>query len=751
MTHGSDDSQVDLVENQRTSSFPNVWETAWQHKLLLALGLTVGLVLAALYRAQKVPEYLSSTKVLLIKKRPDPLPLPGTADPRVVFMEEYLATHQVLLRSPLIVGDAVKRGKLNTLPSFADNPDPTHEIMGALGVTRETTEGGAANILNISYRSRVSEDCATVIHAIVDSYRAFLETTFRNVSEDTFKLITNAKDVLENGLNKKEQEYRAFRLAHPVLWKGKGGLTVWQDRLFNIESKRSALQLQQVELEQRLATFENAVNSGQTRESLLAMIADNAAKQVGEGSRRASVEREDPLKPLLFKERALLQDFGPRHPQVQSLRDQIEYIRATASRPAEDDDPLDPIKAHKAFLKRELETIKNSMEALAKMADSERAEAQKLVAQEIQDDSLHNEIAREQQLFESVLKRLQEINLLKDIGGYDLQVLSPAGPGGRLGEKTVPILVVGGVLGLFCGLGLAFLAEISDKSFRNPEEVRRLLGLPIVGQIPFLKQADKTVQPDQLAAGRFAPSLCTLHSPKSREAESYRGVRTGLFFSTQAKGHKVIQVTSPSSGDGKSTLAANLAISISQARKNVLLIDADFRRPTIHQLFDLTPKCGLGSVIIGETEPGDAIVPSGVPALSILPAGPVPPNPAELLSLPGFKELLAHLREQYDFVIIDTPPLLAVTDPCMVVPHTDGVLLTLRISKQNRPNALRAKEILTTLGATIVGVVVNAIKHGGKGLGYGYGYYGYGDGYGTHYYHQEKEKPLEPVDKNQAE
>jgi capsular exopolysaccharide synthesis family protein len=193
-------------------------------------------------------------------------------------------------------------------------------------------------------------------------------------------------------------------------------------------------------------------------------------------------------------------------------------------------------------------------------------------------------------------------------------------------------------------------------------------------------------------------------------------VRTGLFFSTQGKGHKVVQVTSPSAGDGKSTLAANLAVSISQVKKKVLLIDADLRRPTLHKVFGLSASQGLSSVLLEEAELADVIQPSGIEGLSILPCGPIPANPAELLSLPPFKELVDYVREQYDFVIIDTPPMLAVTDPCMVVPLVDGVLLALRPSKQAQPTAVRAKEVLTTLNATIIGVVVNAFDDPAAGV-----------------------------------
>ncbi len=196
----------------------------------------------------------------------------------------------------------------------------------------------------------------------------------------------------------------------------------------------------------------------------------------------------------------------------------------------------------------------------------------------------------------------------------------------------------------------------------------------------------------------------------------------------------MIQVTSPDMGDGKTTLAANLAVAIAQSGKTVVVIDTDFRRPCVHKLFHLTAKQGLASVIGGDAELNDVIQPTSIPGLSVLPCGPIPANPAELLSMPGFQEALAVIREKYDYVIIDTPPLLAVTDPCVVVPHVDAVILTIRISKNVRPRALRAKEILATLRAKVLGVVVNGMDDfaGGYGYGYGYEHYQY-----TYAYHAE--------------
>jgi capsular exopolysaccharide synthesis family protein len=176
----------------------------------------------------------------------------------------------------------------------------------------------------------------------------------------------------------------------------------------------------------------------------------------------------------------------------------------------------------------------------------------------------------------------------------------------------------------------------------------------------------------------------------------------------QGMRQKVVQITSPSPGDGSTTLAANLAASIAQSGKRVLLIDADLRNPSLHKIFGVSNDAGLVSVVRGENDLPDAIQESEIPGLWLLPAGAPPVNPADLLASPRLPELLQHLREVYDVVLVDTPALLAATDAHVVATCADGVLLTIRIGNGNRPKLERAREILGTLGANLLGAVVNA-------------------------------------------
>jgi capsular exopolysaccharide synthesis family protein len=317
------------------------------------------------------------------------------------------------------------------------------------------------------------------------------------------------------------------------------------------------------------------------------------------------------------------------------------------------------------------------------------------------------------------------------------------------------MIVAGLMAGLLAGIGLAYLADFTDKSFRNPDEVRVRLGLPVLGHVPFLQPDPDAVK--KVAAGELAldPMLLALFRPKSLEAEAYRAVRTALYFSVQGEGHRVLQVSSPNKGDGKSLMVANLAISMAQSGKKVLIIDADCRRPRQHKVFGLPNTHGTATVIAQGSDWKSAIQMTPVDGLWIMPSGPIPPNPAELLSSPRFSALLEAARPEFDYVLVDTPPLLAVTDPCVVAGHVDGLMLILRLSRQGRPQAERARQILLSLGVKILGVVVNGVtRQQGAGI-YTSEHYDYtesyeqasDDGNDGYYYNEEDGNPDAPAQK----
>lgn len=194
-------------------------------------------------------------------------------------------------------------------------------------------------------------------------------------------------------------------------------------------------------------------------------------------------------------------------------------------------------------------------------------------------------------------------------------------------------------------------------------------------------------------------------------AESFRVLRNALYFNSSENSPRVIQVSGSDAEDGASTIAANLAISLAQTGKRVLLIDADIQKQRLHQMFGMArPDTGLATIISSDVEPADVICQTAVDNLWLLPAGPLPTGPCELFTSPRFTELINLVRDSYDHVLIDTDPLLLASDPCVIASHTDGVVLTLRLTRDSRQQARRAKQMLERQDVNILGVVVNRMS-----------------------------------------
>lgn len=740
MTDPFEASDSEQFESHQPDSRLSPLRLVAQHYLLLILGGVVGGVVGTLYYSRATPIYESSTQILVVNKSRNTLSVSDSSGSGTdkESPESELGTQQILIRSPNVISGAIRQGSLAQLTLFGGG-DPTGAIINSLRIGQEMSGGKPTSVLNLSFRGTQAEDLPAVLNAVVESYKQFLKKRYANAADETAKLILDANDLLEKKITKKQKEYDRFLTDLPTeLWRGKDGFNSVQVQLMTLETRRVDLLNRQADLAGRLQALDKAMKDGRhSRAELLTMM--------GESKSGGSTGREttgflttDRLLELKLQEKNLLENYGPDHPKVRLVRDQLDLLRGRVKLSDKDSanndgSGADPVESYVQALRLELEYVAMASVSLGKLLKEAHDKAKPLRSKEIQNESYRTDIARSQALFDAIAKRLDEISILKNPnGGFETEIINPPNVGVKVAPKVTTVLATSVLLGLLAGFGLAYLAEMSDQSFRTPDEIRRRLGLPVVGHIPFIEPEDV----EKLASmdgPQISPSLCTWYRPKSRESEAIRGVRTALFFSRQG-GHSLIQVTSPDKGDGKSTLSSNLAVSIAQAEKKVILVDADFRRPRVHKLFNASAERGLASVICGEAELNDVIQTTPVPSLSILPCGPIPPNPAELLTMPRFKEVLDLLREKYDYVLVDTPPLLAVTDPCTVVPYVDGVILTIRLAKNARPNASRAKEILTSLRARVIGVVVNGVGSDANSYGYGGYRYGYGgERYGYSY------------------
>ena len=223
-------------------------------------------------------------------------------------------------------------------------------------------------------------------------------------------------------------------------------------------------------------------------------------------------------------------------------------------------------------------------------------------------------------------------------------------------------------------------------------------------------------------------NLVTQNDPKNPAAEAYRVIRTSVQFAQAGKELQTIALTSCTPNEGKSTTIANLAVVLTQAGKSVLLIDCDMRNPTVHKNFNLSNKIGLSSCISMGTAVADAVQATGIEGLDALTAGVIPPNPSELLGSEQMKNLLQRAKEQYDYVLIDTPPVMPVTDALIVSRFVDGMILVIASAEVKVEMAREVKNQLVNAGANIIGVVLNKVRSEHHGYGYGYYYYYGNDG-----------------------
>jgi capsular exopolysaccharide synthesis family protein len=285
-----------------------------------------------------------------------------------------------------------------------------------------------------------------------------------------------------------------------------------------------------------------------------------------------------------------------------------------------------------------------------------------------------------------------------------LRPLAPIRP------RTKLNVTLGLLLGLMLGFGLAFLREFLDRSLKAPEELEVAAGAPVVGTIPPFK-AHK--QP-----------LPVAEQPRTPVAEAFRKLRTNFAFLGVDRQSICCVVTSPSASEGKSTVAANLAIALAQAGQRVALVDADLRKPTLHKLFDLPQRVGTTTVLLDQAGVHDAIQLLGPDLPSVLTCGQLPPNPSELLGSRRMQELLAELRAAYEVVLIDCAPLLPVTDPMVVSRFADGMLLIARAGTTTRDQVQAAKVVSAKAGAKVFGAVLNATSVGEGDQSSYYSYYG---------------------------
>lgn len=316
----------------------------------------------------------------------------------------------------------------------------------------------------------------------------------------------------------------------------------------------------------------------------------------------------------------------------------------------------------------------------------------------------------DQESFQFLLSQSYQAEITQAAASPYVEILDPATGAWRIQSRGRVNVILGALLGLILGVGAAFFLEYLDRTVRTSSDVESLLGIPVLGIIPRLRRIEAGVDSASELQGRGLPLVVAM-DPLDPAAEAYRNLRMNLMFmSTADDPIRTVLFSSPGPSEGKSTTAINFAVMLARQGQRVLVIDADLRRPSLHRALDVLREPGLTNLLVGDAEPREAVRPNVLPNLDFLPSGPFPPNPSELLNSKGMVRLLEEFEGRYDQVVIDSPPVLAVTDAAILAVHTDGVVLVLRSGETEQRTAERSVDQLRRLGVRVFGAVLNEVS-----------------------------------------
>jgi polysaccharide biosynthesis transport protein len=384
----------------------------------------------------------------------------------------------------------------------------------------------------------------------------------------------------------------------------------------------------------------------------------------------------------------LSEKLGDRHPDIIKLKSAIQVSQAKVA---------GEIAKVVQSVRSEYQAALSQENSLVAALNQQKTEALSMNRKGIEYGVLERDAASNRQIFESLMQRTKETGISGELKTSNIRVVdaaeTPRAPASPNKRSNLLLALFGGAT---LAIGLVFFFEYLDNRLKNPEELTQHLGLAFLGMVPAL--FDKTIE---------NPLICNGVPPNF--SESLRAIRTNVLFSSAEEGSRSVVVTSTAPGEGKTMVAANLAVALAQAGQRVLLVDADMRKPRIHTVFQRPQQPGLSNALVGNAKSSECVHKTSVAGLWVMPAGTSSPNPAELLGSKRFKEFLGSLGQHFDWVIVDTPPVMAVTDASIVAHLVTGVLFVVRSDMTSRQAAQRAVNQLDQARARFIGAVLNRV------------------------------------------
>ncbi len=723
---------------------------------IVATAFIVVVTLGAVQAFKATPIYEASADILIEKQGPHVMEFSDVRELQVAD-RDYYSTQEQLVKSRTVLERAVAQPGMAELLESKATEDGRKGLFAFIGEVRSTLSAvlGATppappepweelrklvdveqlpdtHLIRVTVRSPNPRRAATVANAVAGAFEQYHLARKLESSNEAFAFLEVQKAEQEKKLLEAEDRLQRYReqanspslaveeRSNPLLAR----LSRLSDRLTEVELLRIELQARATIVEDGLGLNGEQMDPENAR--LFALPEVREDQTISQLRSDLLVAREEAS--------GLAGIYGPEHPRVASARAREKLLQQELRGALQN--TVQAISNKLAMLRRQEETLKDQY-------DAQNQKALALARQSLTYRRLSNDVERNRKLFDVLVERMREVDLTADYAKTNVEVVERADiPKAPVSPHRARIVLFSIFLALLLGGGLAFLFEYLDDTVRTPEDMEEHVGVPVLGFVPSM---DNRGGRDSFVHHGMVTAL----EPMSSVGEAYRSIRTSLFFASPEADTRAVVVTSGGPGDGKTTTATNLAIVIAQSGKRVLMLDADLRRPMVHEALGLSNEEGLSNVLVGNAELQDVVQRPRVEGeriegLEVVTSGPIPPNPAELLDSPRMARLIETAREQYDRILLDTPPVLFVTDASILAAMCDGTIMVVKAASNTRSLARRAREQLEYVNARVLGGVLNDVHLSRLGYYhsdyYQYGYSGYyTDYYGTYYSQEEDE------------
>jgi polysaccharide biosynthesis transport protein len=702
----------------------------------LVLGcLLVGLVLGYVYSKTRVPQYEGNATIDLNPSQTN-MGLSDLIQESLSPEDVRLPTEVARMQSNLVVFETIKelaqqhRGPFPTAfdhlpPDAGMGAFPAAQLQQMIGSVRgalKVTTVTGTDIVAIRYRDPRPQVAKDVPNTIVEVYlKRNLDDHMQGTDRVTRWLATEMEGLKQQATDAQARLGR-YQKEHNLIETGGAGPN---------SGGTDSLELD------RLRLSNNGLASAQAdrivREAKLRLAESNdpdLVASVAPSSTLMTLRAE--LLSLTAQYTQLTTRFGENYPRVRELHNQIQNVQKQIN--AE-------MRNVQQRIREEYNTSTHTLDLMHAQLDKQMQETYRLNESAAQYALLRQDAESSRQLYDQLQLKLKESNLAAGLNTASVTVIDEALlPLGPVSPDIPTNVMIAAALGLLMGVLSAFVLDSLDDTLRTTDDVELFSGLLSIGAIPHFQTSAKANRPEDMGEEPGERRrLISITAPASPTAEAYRALRSSILLSAIDNPLRTLVITSPFMSEGKSTLSANIAVMLAQRGERVLIVDADLRRSTLHLLFGLRrPAQGLTNLLSRQTDESVILHPvAQVPSLAYLPAGAVPPNPAELLASHRMAEMMRMWSEQYDRVIIDTAPILAVSDSMAPAARADSVLLVVRAGVTRKKALLRTRELLRRVNAHLLGAVVNDVDMR-KDSYYDYsGPYTYGYGYTSETVHEE--------------